>query len=471
MVRFRGVSLLLVAQLLMGLMPLTAARASAAGGVDFSLTASSAFLLAEPGDATARTYSIFRGQTYAIIGRTDDGTWVSLGLAAATAGTWIRASWGTVSGNLADVLVSDASVQTVPLTGPQTQPVTQSDQPTATGASSVLGIPGKTLELTITEASLFALDAPQTDATRVASLFRGHKYTAVLRDPNANWLQIRLYGAVFVWVPSGAGTLDGNILDLPQPGDDLPPAPLEPGYGPGSSGPLPAWLPVITPHMRDVYAQAAQHERDKRAFAITGDCNSLSYYYLALVAKNIIDMQGNDYLRNVIEEFKPSFYRESVAVAGGFNAASVMDLVWANPRACQVSEAPFACELRVSRASIVFIALGTGDQYDWRNFDGNYRRLIEYALSNGVLPVLVTKADALETLEGSAPAEFINNDIRALAKAYDVPLLDFGAATASLPNHGLVDEPGHDFHLSGAGMGVHVMATLQTLDAIWRSVQ
>jgi hypothetical protein len=223
--------------------------------------------------------------------------------------------------------------------------------------------------------------------------------------------------------------------------------------------------------MRDVYAQATQHERDRRMFTVVGDCNSLSYYYLQLVAKNIVDLQGNDYLGNVIDEFKSAFFRDSLAVSGGFNVASVLDPAWSNPRTCLPGESPFACELRVSRASIVFIALGTGDQYDWRNFDANDRRLIEFSLANGVLPVLVTKSDALESQLGGAPENTINDDIRALAREYDVPLLDFGAATAGLPNHGLVNEPGYDFHLSGAGMGVHVLSTLETLDAIWRSTQ
>ena len=43
---------------------------------------------------------------------------------------------------------------------------------------------------------------------------------------------------------------------------------------------------------------------------------------------------------------------------------------------------------------IVFIALGTGDQYDWRTFDATYRRLIEYALANAVLPVVWSPSDA-----------------------------------------------------------------------------
>ncbi|MEP7359376.1 MAG: hypothetical protein ABI847_19145, partial [Anaerolineales bacterium] len=78
------------------------------------------------------------------------------------------------------------------------------------------------------------------------------------------------------------------------------------------------------------------------------------------------------------------------------------------------------------------------------------------------------KADTLESQEGGAPQGFINDTIRRLAQEFNVPLMDFEAASAELPNHGLQDEPGHDFHLSGAGMGVHVMTTLETLNAIWQ---
>jgi hypothetical protein len=55
-----------------------------------------------------------------------------------------------------------------------------------------------------------------------------------------------------------------------------------------------------------------------------------------------------------------------------------------------------------------------------------------------------------------------------LAKEYGVPLLDFWAATQTLPNNGLLDEGDLDFHLSQAGMDLHLLATLQTLEAISR---
>jgi hypothetical protein len=219
--------------------------------------------------------------------------------------------------------------------------------------------------------------------------------------------------------------------------------------------------------MRDIYQQSGQHGRSNRSFAIAGDCNSLSFLYLELVAKGLYSLKGHEYLWPSILQFKSSFYRESVAVSGGFNSASVMDPLWADPKQCRPGESPFGCELRITRASVVFILLGTGDQYQWQSFEANYRKLIEYALQNGVLPVVVTKADRLEADEGQAEPGYINNVIRRLAAEYEVPLLDFDLATSTLPNHGLVEE-GNDFHLSGEGIGLHVLTTLQTLHAIWR---
>ena len=83
------------------------------------------------------------------------------------------------------------------------------------------------------------------------------------------------------------------------------------------------------------------------------------------------------------------------------------------------------------------------------------------------MPVLVTKADDLEARNG-APSGYINDVIRALADEYRVPLLDFWQASRTLPNNGLINEGGLNFHLSPAGQDLHLVATLQTLDAISR---
>lgn len=453
------ISSIVILQVCVALCSLSPMPVAAADIVLFTVTVKSAYLRAAPDDTAAPTYSVFLGKTYAVTGRNADGSWLSLDMATATQPTWIQASFGSLVGNVDQVAVVDAG--SAPLSAPISAP------PAAVPAAPSAGTAGFTLPFTITATSLFALDAPGYNANRVMSLFQGQQFVAVARNPNADWLQLQITGGT-VWVPAGVGQLAGPILDLPEPDNNLPDEPPAPTPGPGPSAPLPSWIPVITQHMRDVYQRSPQFGHDRRMFATVGDCNSLSYYYLALVATSLIDLQGQDYLRPTIQEFKTSFYRQSLAVGGGFNTTTALDPTWANPKYCAAGESPFACELRVSNASIVFIALGTGDQYQWTDFEAHYRRLIDFSLQSGVLPVLVTKADSLETQISGAPPGYINNTLRRLAQEYDVPLLDFSAATATLPNHGLLTEPGFDFHLNATAMGIHTIATLQTLSEIWQ---
>ena len=430
-------------------------RRAAAGGVTFTVATTSAYLRAQPNPSATPTYSVFKGQHYAVTGRSADSEWLTLDYAGATQGTWIRASYGTLAGPLgsAPVVAGDAA--------PTPRPIAL-----APVVSAGRGGAAPAQQLTITANSVFARDAPYFESNRLASLFKGQVYPAVARDYSADWVQFQMYGGL-AWAPFGAVKLSGELFDL-QVADDIPPAAAPATFGGLPSAPPPAWIPVITDQMRAIYYQAPALGRSQRYFAVVGDCNSLSYYYLELVAKNLIDLRGQDYLRATIQQFKTAFYRKSVAVSGGFTSATILDPTWADPRVCRAGESPFACELRITRASIVFIALGTGDQYDWADFEGHYRQMIEFSLANGVLPVVVTKADTLESQEGGAEPGYINNVIRRLAQEYSVPLLDFELATANLPNHGLVDEPGHDFHLNAEAMGEHVIATLETLNAIWQ---
>jgi lysophospholipase L1-like esterase len=220
--------------------------------------------------------------------------------------------------------------------------------------------------------------------------------------------------------------------------------------------------------MRRLWEQSSLYGNNVNAFAITGDCNSEHYLYLERIAGGLFDLAPFPYLSGTKDWFYPSFLRSSQAVNGGFSAASMFDVLWADPKQCRSSEGPFACELRVTRASIIFIALGTGDQFKWQEFEANYRAMIDYALKKGVLPVLVTKGDNLEDErnDSDAPAHYINGVIRRLGQEYDLPVLDLWAALQPMYHHGLLEEDGPDFHLSGEGTWVHILTTLQTLDVI-----
>ena len=415
----------------------------------FTVTVKSAYLRAQPSPTAMPLYSVFEGATYPITGRTADNTWVSLAFAGATGGTWIRADFGSIDGGLAAVPVSAAGAA----------PAAATQAPSAARPAVVQSSGGTAvMQLTITVNSTYVRDAPDWQSNRIASLFKNQVVRVGGRDGSGEWLQVVGTG----WVPAGVGTLSGKIINLPVVGAVNRPASASVA---GVSAPtvLPDWIPSITPGMKAKFRQIARNGLDPRFFTVVGDCNSEGYRYLHPLALGHIDFSEHGYLAGVLETYKSSFYRNSVAVSGGFNTASVLDPLWAHPGYCEPGETPFACELRVSKAGVVFILLGTGDQFTWQTAEANYREMIEHALETGAVPVMVTKADRLESEEGGAEVDYLNDLIRRLALEYDVPLFDMNVGTRVLENRGLLDETGHDFHLSAEGIWVHILGTLQML--------
>jgi hypothetical protein len=134
----------------------------------------------------------------------------------------------------------------------------------------------------------------------------------------------------------------------------------------------------------------------------------------------------------------------------------------------------------VSKASVVIISLGTGDTFTWQSFEANLRAVIDQAILARTAPVLMTKADDLESLQGGAPPGFINDAIRRLGAQYSIPVIDLWQATRGLPqnglarevredpNRGVVDQGAQRFHLSDDGMNARILLTLQTLNALAR---
>ena len=92
-----------------------------------------------------------------------------------------------------------------------------------------------------------------------------------------------------------------------------------------------------------------------------------------------------------------------------------------------------------------------------------------------------TKADEMEQYQGGAPMGYINDVIRKLAAEYQLPWVDFFAATRPLPTlpnpklpdrpfvqHGLQDEWGYYFHLTEEGRTLKLVCMLQMLDVLTR---
>lgn len=101
------------------------------------------------------------------------------------------------------------------------------------------------------------------------------------------------------------------------------------------------------------------------------------------------------------------------------------------------------------------------------------RKILEYSIENGVIPILSTKADNEE-------GDFsINATIAKLAWEYEVPLLNYWLAVQTLPDYGLQEDRVHltwgrnffdDPEAMSKAWPVRNLTALQALDAVWRKI-
>jgi hypothetical protein len=225
-------------------------------------------------------------------------------------------------------------------------------------------------------------------------------------------------------------------------------------------------IPVISAHAIELYRAGLARGNNPKAFSKIGDCQSISQVMMGIydIPERYSLSEEDAYLQETIDNFAGSFNRDGYGVKGGFNAAAVLDPMWADPSACQPGETPIECEFRINNPSIVVISLEVW--WEGRTVDRyitNMRSIIEEALIRGILPILVTKAD---NVEGD---NSINLATAQLAYEYDIPLWNFWLAVQSLPNQGLDPVRNDGFHISSEAWNVRSYTGLQALDAVWRA--
>jgi hypothetical protein len=319
--------------------------------------------------------------------------------------------------------------------------------------------------------------APSVNAGWARIAEQSDVYAVLMRSENNDWLQVKTPSGP-LWVPLAMGSVNGDLTPVPA---------IKPNYGAIPPNPsraaLPNWLSIPSlPRAKALLQAAAKAGRDMRFFTVAGDSNALWFSYHGRIGTGNFEYGRNGYLRNtVVARFDPSFAHEGVAVGGGLRAADMFDASRNKPPICRGDEGVLACELRTSKASIVLVQLGTGDKFVWKDFEDNYRAILNYALANNVLPILFTKADDLDSQHGGASQDTLNNVIRKLAAEYQLPMADLYAATRSLPTipnpelptrpftkTGLKDEWGHYFHLTDEARILKLFGTLHMLDVLTR---
>ncbi len=187
------------------------------------------------------------------------------------------------------------------------------------------------------------------------------------------------------------------------------------------------------------------------------------------------DLGDYSYLDPVIDYFSGSFERYGVGTKPGLRSWSVFDPIWADPEWCEAEESILACEIRLYNPAVILVFIGTNDNSEAEIFDENMRQLVVFATENGVIPILVTKADRYE---GAGNRN--NEMLRQIAADYSVPLVDFDLAADTLPNRGLGEDGVHltssldgNYSMPQAletGYGTHNLVILLGLYAVWQEV-
>lgn len=227
--------------------------------------------------------------------------------------------------------------------------------------------------------------------------------------------------------------------------------------------PVPEEFPV---HLAEIYQKGQTLGNDPTHFSKVGDCQSIQEALLGMFEKGkpYRLSQNNKALEETIAHFAGSFGRDGQAVQGGYNAASVLSPLWANPDACQPGETPLDCELRTYQPSFLIISLEIA--FPGRTteaYEKYMRRIIERAIEKGAIPILVTKAD---NVEGD---HSINLATARLAHEYDIPLVNWWLHAQGMSNKGFDPERDDGFHISMDAWTERSLLVLKTLDLTWKS--
>ena len=290
---------------------------------------------------------------------------------------------------------------------------------------------------------------------------------------------------------------DADILDIGQeliiPGITVPtPVPLETlqaVLGPGANAvPKPALVTInglpesdliqfsveAGELARQTYARGQELGRNPRAFTTAGDSTTEIPFFLGRFDEGPYDLGEYEYLQPVIDFYQGSFNHDSVSVRVGLHAWTLFDPTWADKTVCLSNEAPLPCEIRLHNPAILLIRLGSNDYGVPALFDENIRLAVEYALDEGVIPVIGTKADRGEGSDEN------NNILRQIAADYNLLLWDYDVLAGTLPGRGLdVDNVhmttfyAHDYTQPEAfqrGHSMHNLTALMVLDTIWKEV-
>jgi hypothetical protein len=277
--------------------------------------------------------------------------------------------------------------------------------------------------------------------------------------------------------PTSPPTSTPRPSATPTPSNTPPPSPTPP---PTPTPVLLNGLPldqvlVLPSGVRQHIAQIAERGRalgrDGYAFGRVGGSVAATQHLMGRFDTGPYVLGPYASLQPTVDYYAGSFSRVGQAAKRGLTAQATLDPNWADPAFCQPNEAPVDCEIRLHNPSILLVVLGTNDIGSGQQFEDDMRVLLAHLEDQGIVPILVTKADRFEGADDRN-----NATIRALAAELQLPLLDFDLIAGTIPGRGMGDDNVHltlydqydytDPRAFQRGYGVFNLAALMMLDAV-----
>ena len=230
----------------------------------------------------------------------------------------------------------------------------------------------------------------------------------------------------------------------------------------------------VQANVRAIFARGQALGRNPNAFSKLGDSGVLVESNLTRFDNGPLDLGPYAFLQPTIDQYAGSWERYGVGARVALTTIGTFDPMFANPEWCAGGEHMLACEIRLHNPSVLLIRLGTNDGRA-ESYDRYMRDIVAYCMDNGVIPILGTKADRFEGDDS------INAATRRIADELDVPLWEFDALAATLPNRGLTDDQAHltvygrndynDPETFTRGYPMSDLSALAVLDAVRRVIR
>jgi GDSL-like Lipase/Acylhydrolase family/Bacterial SH3 domain len=323
-------------------------------------------------------------------------------------------------------------------------------------------------------------DTPGTAGRIIRSLDDTFAVTIIGRTADGAWAQVILAGGRRGWVATqfvDLGSADINTMPVSGAAVD---ATLTPTYAIGE----PRIVTGITAHAREIFLKGKQLGNRPNVFSRVGDSITATPMFMSPFDSGQFDLGDyHNQLRSVVSYFAGSFGRGSAAAGNGWGADRIIEPGYSNPGLCG-NDTPLVCEYKHNKPAVALIMIGTNDAggVEPGVYAANLRQIVQISIDMGVIPVLTTIPPKHLDSWNDARIDEWNNIIRATARQYDIPLLDYWYALQKLPNQGISPDGVHPSEPPGQATGYFTAANLKygytmrnlsallMLDALWHQV-